>query len=53
MDENVDPAWTKYTIGDPVVLDFPYLGFGVPCWCGVGRSGPGMSVLLVAGFVHW
>jgi len=32
---------------------FPHLGFGVPCWCGVGGPRPGGSALLVAGFVHW
>ena len=39
-----------------VVLGLPTLGvvgFGVPCWCGVGGPRPGVSALLASWFVHW
>ena len=39
-----------------VVLGLPALevvGFGVPCWCGVGGPRPGVSALLTSWFVHW
>jgi len=48
VDENVDPA----KLGR-LCSAFPHLGFGVPCWCGVGRPCPGVFALLVAGFVRW
>ena len=35
MDENIDPA----KLGR-LCSAFPHLGFGVPCWCGVGGPGP-------------
>jgi len=48
VDENVDLAKFRR-----LCSAFPHLGFGVPCWCGVGGPRPGVSALLVAGFVHW
>ena len=39
-----------------VVLGLPTLGvvgFGVPCWCGVGGPRPVVSALLASWFVHW
>jgi len=36
VDENVDPAKFRR-----LCSAFPHLGFGVPCWCGVGGPRPG------------
>ena len=41
---------------EEVVLGLPTLGvvgFGVPCWCGVGGPRPGVLALLASWFVHW
>ena len=40
VDENVDPA--KFRLCSA----FPHLGFGVPCWCGVGGPGLGSALLV-------
>ena len=36
VDENFDPAKFRR-----LCSAFPHLGFGVPCWCGVGGHRPG------------
>ena len=39
VDENVDPAKFRR-----LCSAFPHLGFGVPCWCGVGGLRFGLGV---------